>query len=496
MSWFGKAGFALDRAIGMVAPSVALRRMSDRERMESLVASRSYDAARLDRYGSGWTPVNQRPDETDRVYRDRIRARARDLERNNGIAQSVLLALERNVIGTGLRPQAKVLDKSGYEMDDLNNQLEDLWEVWAKPDNCDVTGHDSFYGLQRMMLRRMVTDGEIFTMMVATGEYLPLQVQLVEADALATWIPGKKDVRIVSGVEVSPTWKPVGYWFYKDNIDGIPTEAVRVPAERVFPLFLKTRPQAVRGMSQFAHVMGNIKDSGEYMDAELMAARVAACFAAFVKTGSGGPASVGRSGMIQDRSGRDKPVTRLEPGIINTLPEGADVTFANPTHPNAGASDFVTLQQRLVGAGMGQSYEAVSRDVSQTNYSSARAAALEDEAGYKVLRQLIVEKVMEPVWNSFVASCVLSGKVTIRDYFSQPEVYNRCRWVPPGRQWVDPLKEVVATTKELSAGLTTLQDVCASKGRDWREVLEQRGREMEYWKSLGLDESEGTKEKG
>ena len=59
----------------------------------------------------------------------------------------------------------------------------------------------------------------------------------MEADALATWIPGKKDVRIVSGVEVSPTWKPVGYWFYKDNIDGIPTEAVRVPAERVFLCF-------------------------------------------------------------------------------------------------------------------------------------------------------------------------------------------------------------------------------------------------------------------
>ena len=50
--------------------------------------------------------------------------------------------------------------------------------MWAKPDNCDVTGHDSFYGLQRMMLRRMVTDGEIFTMMVSTGEYLPYRSSL------------------------------------------------------------------------------------------------------------------------------------------------------------------------------------------------------------------------------------------------------------------------------------------------------------------------------
>ena len=53
--------------------------------------------------------------------------------------------------------------------------------------------------------------------------------------------------------------------------------ATRVDASRVLPLFIKTRPQAVRGMSMFAQSMGAIRDSGEYMDAELMAARIAAC---------------------------------------------------------------------------------------------------------------------------------------------------------------------------------------------------------------------------
>ena len=55
MSWFGKAGFALDRAIGMMAPSLALRRMSDRERMESLVRQ-----SQLRRRQAG--PVRQRLD--------------------------------------------------------------------------------------------------------------------------------------------------------------------------------------------------------------------------------------------------------------------------------------------------------------------------------------------------------------------------------------------------------------------------------------------------
>ncbi|MCF4114693.1 MULTISPECIES: phage portal protein [Dethiosulfovibrio] len=491
MSWFGKAGYVLDRAVGLVSPGAGARRMDDRAKMEARWDKRNYDAARIDRYGSGWVAVNKRPDETDRVYRDRIRARARDLERNNGIAQSVLLAMERHVVGTGLRPQAKILDADGTENEKLNREIEALWEVWAKPKNCDITGHDGFYGLQRMMVRRMVTDGEIYPILTAPEDgFIPLQIQMMEADALATWMPRAKDKRIVSGVEVNEYWRPLAYWFYRDDMEtssfGRTTEAVRVDAGRVLPMFVKTRPQAVRGISQFAHVMGNIRDSGEYMDAELMAARIAACFAAFIKTGSGNTPSIGRNATVQDALGRDKNVTRLEPGIVNTLPDGADVEFANPTHPNTGASDFVALQQRLIGAGTGQSYEVVSRDVSRTNYSSARAASLEDEEGYKVLRQFMVERVLEPLWEAFVCACVLSGKLNIRDYFQRPDVYNRCRWVPPGRQWVDPLKEVSAITKEMEAGITTLQDVCASKGKDWREVLEQISREREYMTSLNL----------
>ena len=109
MSLLGNIGFGIDRAIGVIAPTTAARRMESRfalaewERM-----TRNYDAAREDRFGSGWTPVNKRPDETDSSYRDRIRARARDLERNNGIAQAVLLAMERHVVGIGLQPQALV----------------------------------------------------------------------------------------------------------------------------------------------------------------------------------------------------------------------------------------------------------------------------------------------------------------------------------------------------------------------------------------------------
>ena len=60
---------------------------------------RSYDAASSSRINAGWRVVNESAELTDKYSRDVVRARARDLERNSDIAQSVVHAYKRNVVG-------------------------------------------------------------------------------------------------------------------------------------------------------------------------------------------------------------------------------------------------------------------------------------------------------------------------------------------------------------------------------------------------------------
>ena len=59
---------------------------------------------------------------------------------------------------------------------------------------------------------------------------------------------------------------------------------------------------------------------------------------------------------------------------------------------------------------------------------------------------------------------------------------------------MDPEKEAKAAEVELALGLTTRRDLCASKGRDWEEVLRQRlveaQREAELRAELGLSPAE------
>jgi capsid protein len=124
-----------DKFITAVSPRRGYEREAWRQALEVL---RGYDAAGWQRLNSGWHADNESAEITDRYDRDILRARARDLERNSDIAQSVIHAFKRNVVGKGFKLQAKT------GVDELNDQLEALWRQWVKPQNCDVTGMQSF----------------------------------------------------------------------------------------------------------------------------------------------------------------------------------------------------------------------------------------------------------------------------------------------------------------------------------------------------------------
>ncbi|MDT7953496.1 MAG: hypothetical protein RQ966_18495 [Acetobacteraceae bacterium] len=64
--------------------------------------------------------------------------------------------------------------------------------------------------------------------------------------------------------------------------------------------------------------------------------------------------------------------------------------------------------------------------------------------------------------------------------------FARCRWIGPGRGWVDPVKERAGAVLGLDAGFSTLQHECAEQGMDWEENLDQRAREVDAMKARGL----------
>jgi lambda family phage portal protein len=468
----------LENAISALFPAMAFRRMWARQGLKDLNSRFNYRAAGHGRFRENWSPTNSTAEITDKGGRDILRARARDLERNSDLAKAAVDAIVRNVIGTGIQPQAATGDEK------LDETLEYKFKIWCKAKNCDVTGQLDFFEQQAFLLRRRIYDGEILALKVADKRAkIPMKLQVLEADLLEGDMinaPGSSNY-ILSGVEVNEYYKPLAYWFKQSSPDGLTIyDPKRIPAEQVIHLYHKTRVGQVRGIPEIVQVMEDIKDTDDYLDAELVAARIAACFAMFITRQ--GASTPGR--QLTDANGTK--IDALYPGMIETLLPGEDIKSANPARAAAGVKEFIQIQTRKIAAGTGQSYEVVSRDMSQSNYSSARQNGLEDRKTWVPIQNYMITHFCQPLWEEFVTYCVLSGEIYIKDFWSDPDKYFNALWIAPGWTWIDPLKEVTASTKALEAGITTLKKICAEKGEDWKENLRQRAKEIEFAKELGI----------
>lgn len=471
----------IDKAVSFFSPKAAWERAMFRQGLDQL---RNYNAAKVNRL-QPWIPVNSSPEQTDGPHRDLLKARARDLERNSDMAEAAISAITRNVVGTGIKPQAKVRNGDGSFNEAVNDRLEELWEIWARAENCDITRLSTFYELQEIMLRRRIVDGEVFCKKVTDkSSAIPFRVQGVESDLLDSTLVKSTNSKnpVVSGVEVDEFFRPLAYWFQRSTPDGfISLESQRIPADQVIHLFKKTRFNQIRGVSELARVIPRMKETGEYLDAELVAAKIAASFALFVKKNTPGGV-MGRNIEVKD----GKRVEHIAPGMIEYLQPGEDIATASPARGATTVKDFIEIETRLTGAGMGLSYESISRDMSKTNYSSARQNHLEDRKTWQPMQEYLVNHFCQPIWEEFVKACVLGGLIDLPGYWQEPEKYHECYWIAPGWTWIDPLKDVKASREELDAGLNTLQEICAERGLDWQEVMEQRAREQAYMEELGL----------
>ena len=470
----------LDNVIAFFSPEWGARRAAWRNALDEM---RNYDAGNFGRLNSAWRVTNDSAELTDRNSREYVRARARDLERNSDVMNSVIGAYKRNVVGRGFQLQAKTTRAT------TNKELERLWKRWCKARNCDVTGQQSMNEILRMaVVRKKVDGGILFVKRYTRDGFIPFSLQMVEVDELDNLqvTPRNKDCKVVGGIEYNSYNRPVGYWIKTYQIDGFTiSDPVYVKAEDVIFYYTKKRPSQIREMSDMSQTITRIRDVNEFITAVSVKQRIEACLSVFIKkqlpvTG------IGRSSGAATSERFDYDGKTLTPGMIKELNAGDEVQVVNPTGQSADATSFVKLQQRLVGAGQGISYEATSRDMSETNYASARQGAIEDELTF-VEEQDKLLAVLDEIYETFVISCVLAGQISAPDFWENKEKYLEHEWIIQPKKWIDPQKEANATKTALNTGVKTFKQVSAENGTDWRVQIDDMAEVIAYADKKGID---------
>lgn len=463
---------------------------------------RTYAAARNTRstggFGTGW---NTSADAELKLSLPQLRARSRQMVRDASFALRAKTLVVNNVIGSGVGMQAQVMNTRGDLNKRVNADIEAAWCEWATAENCHTGGAMHFHDLERMAMGQVFDAGEIFIRKHYSkfgGSKVPLGLEVIEPERLAFDIgqPGAVDTgnEIRMGIEVDAVFgRAVAYWLRRrhpgDIIGSIQgtDRFERVPAADMIHLRVVNRWPQTRGEPWLHTVLRKIDELNEYTGSEVSAARASSYYFATIET----PEDDG-GGLPTDKDENTGQLnTDIEPLTIQELKPGEKLDFHTPNRPNTGMADFVRSMLREVAAGTGTSYESLSRDYSQGNYSSSRMGLLDDRDLYKTIQRWWIRNFRQPLHAVWLQQAVLAkalDSISPSAYAGSMTQYESVLFKPRGWSWVDPTKEVDAYKEAIKGGLTTLTDVIAATagGQDIEDFITVRKRELEMLEAAGI----------
>jgi lambda family phage portal protein len=463
---------------------------------------------------SSWRPMQGSPDSDLLDELPTLVARSRDLVRNHGVASGAIQTIVDNVVGPGLRlsalPDYKALGKDKEWADAWSRKTEALWRSWADSTECDAARSLNFNGLTTQIFRSGMINGEGLALPIwlpQSTRTFATTIQLVEADRLSNPGDRQNDRSIRGGIEVDRYGAPLAYWISKnhpgDHHLGLNVSSEhyeRIPAytrfgrKRVIHVHDKERTGQNRGKPILTCVMPLFKMLDHYERSELQAAVVNAMIAAFIETPMDSESiSEMFGGSSEDYlAARNEWQVKLQGGAVIPVFPGDKVAPFTPSRPNSAYSSFVENVLRHIGAGLNLPFELLMKDFSKTNYSSARAALMEAWRYFLGRRSWLATYWAKPVYELWLEEAVNKNLIEAPGYYDNKALWSRCKWIGPGRGWIDPVKEAKASKIRLDTGLSTLEDECASQGLDWEEVLEQRAREQTKLRELNLHQQDSV----
>lgn len=471
-----------------------------------------------------WQPAAYSPDTALGWDRERLSARLHDLVRNDGWVGGAVGSLVTSVVGgtfrLDCRPDHRALGIALEEAEAVGQQIERLWSLLGSDPRMllDASRRHGLTGLLHAAFRHVVVDGECLILPQwrdpserrALGWRWGTCYQLVHPARLSNPYGAPDSHLLRGGIAHDGRGAPRSYHIRQvhpgeESLVGAPVlEWVEVPREHDWG-----RPQAIhyfppglagqsRGVSPLAPIVRRARMIGRYEQSEVQAAVVNATLAAYIETSLPPEAALD---ILDDPSKRsaldgsrldfyDAAPVHLGGVRIPVLPTGDRINSPSPSRPNREASAFVHASLRNIAAAIGANPSEISRDYSQTNYSSERAAMLSAWRTITMARSYFAAGVATPMLVCLVEEAVDRGDVVLPEgapgLWEALGAWLRGTWIGPPRGWVDPVKEAAGQDLRIGNLTSTYQQEAAEQGLDWDEVVERRALEQRRLAELGL----------
>ena len=434
----------------------------------------------------------------------KLRARSRDLARNDDTTRRFLALLKQNVLGhRGIVLQAKNRMQTSNDLDrKWNTEIEREWQLFGRkrrkrgqlvsPSAC---GQFSFLEIAWLSLMTRAVDGECFIQILKGYPHNPhrFAIRFLNPDLLDSTFCGESDKsgnRIEMGIEFDEFDRPVAYHFGVEH----PTKKFgtsskkreRIPADQIIHLFRKEHVGQIRGIPDFAAIMHKTKMLNGVHEAMVVGWRVAASKMGFFMAED--PEDFFDEDELDERR-RDLAENSMDatPGSFELIPDGLDFKDFNPDYPSSTYGEGYKVFMRQLSNGLNVSSPTLSNDYSDVNYSSLRQALLEDREGWRCVQTEMAEGFCQPIFDEWYDWSVnVTRRVRIAE--SKTRLEPTIIWRARGWPWVDPLKEVKAQREAVDARFRTRQSVMSeTSGDDFYDVTLEITEEESHMESIGLE---------
>ncbi|MBZ9852806.1 phage portal protein [Mesorhizobium sp. CA13] len=475
---------------------------------------------------AGWLPRSVSGQSALTTERDLISDRVQDIARNDGWASASMSRSLDLVVGSGWRLSvdlpAKLLNLEPDEADEIADQIEEAWTSYAEDPGfwCNASRQGPMAAVLGLAYRQRVGDGEALAEICwdeTRGGSFATFVKMVDPDRLSNPNATFDTSDRRAGVQLDEHGAAIGYHIRTHHPDDDAVWGASLPewtfVERetewgrpvMVHAFEADRAGQFRGVPPMAPILRKLKQMVKYDEAELQAAMVNAVLAAFI-TSPGNHDDLAEAMTAKDisalnldrlKSYQEAP-PRMPGGTAHFLYPGDQVTLTQPGHPNSGFEAFFRAGLRNVASTVGLTYEQLTMDWSQVNYSSARAALLEIWRGLTARKDMFAAQFMGQIYRAWLEEYfdrrLIKLPAKAPSFEAMSAAWARADWIGPARGWVDPQREAEAAGMRLSLGISDLDRECAEQGLDWKQVTRKRGRIRRMMIAEGLDPDAGRVE--
>lgn len=497
-------------------------------------------ASRTDRETFLWRPSRRAQDAIISPIKEEADARGRDMDRNEGVIHGATALARDNIVGSQFRliaqPDLDYLSSlnAGFNddwMENFQEIIEAQFRLIADSNNCwlDAQRINTLTGMVRMAVGMYSLSGEY----VGTCEWdtddatrpIKTNIQTLSSDRLCNPNDVVDSAVLRRGIERSPAGRPIAYNFrqgdrFSPYIDAQQFTWKRVPAQlpwgrkQVIHIYETQGADQSRGIADIVAALKEIRMFKKFKEVTLQSAVVNATYAAAVESDLPPEAiaqALGESsgdvagaiyqaykahmtglGMFMENANN----VRIDGAMIPQLYPNTKLSMLPVKTAGGIGTDFEAALLRHICATLGVSYEALSRDFSKTNYSSARAALGVQRQFMESRKRHLADRLCTEIYALVLEEMFSMGAVPLPrgvgpDFFYAAkglvkEAFIRCDWIGSGAGQIDEVKETDAAMARIRAGLSSHRIECARLGLDVRQVWAAISREQKDMTKRGL----------